>query len=1333
MTDSLSLRLKPGAAVLMALALITTTFTGVSFANPANGGSGNHSTGSFTDIGIEYDELEAFVGFNDNGTAFGNMSVTLHVYDGDNFSVTFGPVDLVVEPFTTEITHYADFNLTLFFEGNTTDGPMADNGTWYYVIVNVTDVNNTVVGNAYTSICMDNGSECNTNPPLIIEDLFNSVDIDNSGNLSLTEFLNEFDDDNEMTTMWTNLFNGVDGYGNTLLDIDEFTVLLELLNQCYSVAAGEVFVEDGTFENETDGTEYMTNDTAPSDGTYCPSNDDPQLVMYMVDTGGDNNASLTEFLLFSEEDEELMIPGNVTTFFTNIFNHEDIDGNTLLNLSELDGLFDFFESLFEGGSCFSVMAGDTFARDGTFYGNGVESDFMDGDTAPSDGFFCERLELTSEGLMYMLDINGDGQINLTEILAVYTDNNSTSYEISVIGWIFEDSDNNTDQYLDLDEFDDFNEEMENEEEYEPTDEQELELTMTTIDTDGDGQLSLTEIEAVYTDTNSTSDEIIEIGWIFETSDNNSDQYLDLDEFGDFSAEMESEEDYQPTDEQELKLAMTSIDTDGDGQLSLTEILADFTDNNSTSDEIIEIEWIFETSDNNSDQYLDLDEFSDFNAEMESEEDYQPTDEQELKLAMTSVDTDGDGQLSLTEIEAVYTDINSTSDEIIEIGWIFETSDNNSDQYLDLDEFGDFNAEMESEEDYQPTDIQLLEWIDTDGDGQLSLTEIEAVATDADSTSDEIIEIGWIFETSDNNSDQYLDLDEFGDFKAEMENEEDYQPTDEQELELTMTTIDTDGDGQLSLTEILAAYLTLFTPDEIMEVGWIFEASDNNADQYLNLDEFGAFSAEMESEEEYQPTVAQMLEWIDTDGDGSISITEILAYINTVHIPEGEDILSDVETEYIGVYFMIYDNDGNQLLDVTEFSEFLIKLESMEMEQNNEGQDNGNNETGSQDNQTTSHEDDGITIESNQVDVWFEQWDDQTMELVIVELITVDNADEIARLVMMADAEYGNNDSKLDQAEIDMLMNLYALTLNTDEMANGLTLDGQNGTAVDFWIEVDGLLEGDDVVFLRIGTVIAFPTGVYDDSTSHTFTVTPEMDEREDNSTDAEDCGETSIWIHNSDTWNVKTATGFTFDERNNAWYAVDKDCQNHDVITFELEKAENGALPAAEDEDWTWEDEEMNMFPICDWSYSVTFANGTSLSDQGVDDAPESGDYEIVLDDDAAYEIFLFCWDPEGGKMTVDIGSALGNSTNSSIGVTVGAISFKLPAGTGGNYTFDFAWTDEYHTESGTLTVVATGNGTVDLTEVDVDGEGFLPGFTVGLGVLGMLGAAMFAGRRNEA
>ena len=135
-------------------------------------------------------------------------------------------------------------------------------------------------------------------------------------------------------------------------------------------------------------------------------------------------------------------------------------------------------------------------------------------------------------------------------------------------------------------------------------------------------------------------------------------------------------------------------------------------------------------------------------------------------------------------------------------------------------------------------------------------------------------------------------------------------------------------------------------------------------------------------------------------------------------------------------------------------------------------------------------------------------------------------------------------------------------------------------------------------------------------------------------------------------------------------------------------------------------------------------------------DAPTSGDYMIMLVDDAAYQIFVSCWDPEGGMMTVDVSSELGNSSNTSIGEAMGFVSFKLPPGTGGNFTFDVSWTDGYYTEDSTLTVVAAGVGTIDLSEVEVDeveAEGLLPGFTVGLGVVSILGAAMLAGRREQA
>jgi len=112
--------------------------------------------------------------------------------------------------------------------------------------------------------------------------------------------------------------------------------------------------------------------------------------------------------------------------------------------------------------------------------------------------------------------------------------------------------------------------------------------------------------------------------------------------------------------------------------------------------------------------------------------------------------------------------------------------------------------------------------------------------------------------------------------------------------------------------------------------------------------------------------------------------------------------------------------------------------------------------------------------------------------------------------------------------------------------------------------------------------------------------------------------------------------------------------------------------------------------------------------------------------ENASYEISVSCMEPEGGNLTVDISSPLANSSNNSIGgISRGYVAFALPKGTGGNITFDVTWTDGYHLESGTLTVIATGEGTTVLSEIEADDSDGIPGFTVGLGIVAMLGAAM--------
>ena len=668
--------------------------------------------------------------------------------------------------------------------------------------------------------------------------------------------------------------------------------------------------------------------------------------------------------------------------------------------------------------------------------------------------------------------------------------------------------------------------------------------------------------------------------------------------------------------------------------------------------------------------------------------------------------------------------------------MFTSEDINGDSMLDVFELNNlYNTMNEQGEDNEYE--MMMGMMDADGDGYLNITELSVMFSEDEAEDEEfdaasmLTMITNLFNFHDEDNDNMLDIDEMVELFEHMDRLD---------------------------SEVCYA---IAAGDVVFQEGEFWKAGDDG-DTIILLDgdiapddgEFCFYTDNMDSE---------MLRFmLDTNGDNSLSSSEILARFNF------DNDMTDVQLEYFDIAFKMSDSDGNELLNDSELRTFVGILDNYKDDGNageeelfdgcvdavnrvpidfnktdcmaanyqwmgeRDDQDAEHNEA---DDQETRPDDD---IRFNEIDVWFEQWDDQTIELVIVELAVLDDQDEIDRLVKMADAEYGNNDSTLNQAEVDMLIALYAMTLNPDDMANGLTLDGQNGTAVDFWVEVDGLLDESDVVFVRIGTVIAFPTTAYDNSTTHTFTVAPDMEEGEHSesqeSVSVEDeCDRTSVWIHNSDTWNVKTATGFTHDETNDVWYELDEDCRNHGEITFELEKKENGKLPVEENEDWTWEEEEMNMFPICKWYYSVTFANGTSMEEERMGDAPKSGDYLITLVDDASYDIYVSCWDPESGKMVVDISSPLGNSSNTSIGEAMGHVSFKLPAGTGGNISFGVTWTDGYHTESGTLTVVATGDGTVDLSDIDVDSKGVLPGFTVGLGVIAMLGAAMIAGRRNQA
>ena len=1219
MNDSASLKMKPGFAFLMALALVTTTFAGVSFANPTTGTGPSNTMAS-----MDYDELELIVDFDANGTDYTSLTSEIHVWDDDNFSAWFGPEDMMEESDNTSWnTHWADISLVLFFNGSAGVSPMADEGTWYYVDAYVNDSYGYTVGQAYTQICMDNGSVCedDQNGP-DIEDIFNQIDANQDGAITASEIID---------------FENMERESNNESNL--------------------------TAEEEAD----IADDVAEFDTGY--------------DDGMGNTEDANDSMLEINEFTEMFLERN--TLITGADAYLE-DGVVRIEIHDDLDEVDYVWILIHDGEG-NELINETYAGDE----NGDFQDWTSPDCCNEDGMYYITLYFYDE------------------------DNMSIDSDSFTLGGY------DNDQMM----FDMF-------------------------DTDMSGNVSIDEyLDAMDNASDINGEDPMDnatrtmISNMFMDEDTNEDGELDLDEFLSFwntLNNMGGDDDDTRTDAEMMRMM---LDADQDGNITLSEMLVMVEENQSDASKMTTFYTnLFNNEDVDGNEMLDFGEFSVFHERLD-----------ELM---------GDDCYDVMAGDAILSD------------GTFEDQEGNETELMAGDTApsdGEFCEWGEMD-----TDVILL-MLDTNGDDQLSLAEILVDMTSGDETADELMMLGFVFEYYDDNGDELLDHNEFGLFWTHMQSGEEYIPTNAQILSM----YDTDGDGNLSLSEVLAAVSNgNESADELMMFGWIFESHDWDMSGSLDANEFFWFMDSMQSGEEYTPTPVQMMDLFDTDGDGSVSLAETIAFLNA-GAENQDETLSEIEEEYLGVLFGFMDADSNGLLNASEFPEFYYALDSEE-DQGDMGDDDGQgqgqgNETDmvcydmvnhvilqnidnsseceaagfmwteninsgdgeGQDNDSNSEEQ-GINFDS--MDVWFEQWNDQTMQLVLVELGVVDSPEEIERLSMMADGMYGNNDSVLDESEVEMLMALYAMSLNVDDISEGLTLDGQNGTAVDFWVEIDGLLEGDDVVFVRIGTVIEFPvTNTYDNSTSHAFVVT---------NTDVEDDGgagedftedeicETTVRVHNSESWDISSVvtTGdelvFTYEETNDMWFAEDDNCDASGMVTFNLVKVEDSAMPEEEEEDWTWEDEEMNLLPICDWFYTVTLANGTMMSEQGVEEA--SGEDRIItLVDDAAYDIGIYCWDPEGGNMTVNLSSPLGNSTNTSMGYAWSWMSFALPAGTGGNFSIDISWTDGYHAESGTLTVVATGDGsTGDISDVEVDSEG-IPGFTAVFGIVALLGAAMLSGRRD--
>jgi hypothetical protein len=588
------------------------------------------------------------------------------------------------------------------------------------------------------------------------------------------------------------------------------------------------------------------------------------------------------------------------------------------------------------------------------------------------------------------------------------------------------------------------------------------------------------------------------------------------------------------------------------------------------------------------------------------------------------------------------------------------------------------------------------------------------------------------------------------------------------------------DGELNLTSQEEADIQSMIA--MYDVGFYFTNGTNEVanDSMLEINEFSImFYAEFNQSpwmDGYYDAVAMMMtvDFYDLNENSTYSYTGILTSVdtgeevtmnnlfNTSTVTsisfDIDEILSSNNYLY-GIYYSyieVFDNEGNFVMsdgsefcygdysDCEEVEEMFICDNGDEIPMSWYDDGMADCEDGSDEPNGTDDEGEDMVFASQDFDIWFEQWNDTTMEFVLISTMVIDDSDSIAMYATMADMFFGNDDGEVSQNEVDSFIEMINEEESDDEDEGDMQLDGQNGTLVDSWMDIEGLVGinennvNDSRIVMIMVQVFAFEATPYDNSTLHTFTIgSIEDDSSEDDMPDDEGCDTDSIWIHNSDTWSVSSVIdsannmSFVYEEFNNAWFT--EDCPaDSGIVTFNLVKTVGGELPdATEDNDWGNID--TNRFPICAYSYSVMAEGVLVDSETGFEDAPESGNYFVELEDGLEYMIYVSCTDPEGQNMTVTITNAALNmtSTYSSNATAEAGLMFSVPAGYDGTYVFDVTWTDGYHVESSNLTIIGLGDGSNDDDTLSVDGKGFLPGFTAIFGIVSLLGAAMISSRRN--
>ncbi|MDG1533206.1 MAG: EF-hand domain-containing protein [Candidatus Thalassarchaeaceae archaeon] len=433
---------------------------------------------------------------------------------------------------------------------------------------------------------------------------------------------------------------------------------------------------------------------------------------------------------------------------------------------------------------------------------------------------------TAEEFLYMTDQNGDDQVSWSEIEDFFTAEEDWESDglRAYFQSHFDTSDENGDGYLTDDEILLFNSIFDEDED---GDDPSPEEVLQWFDMDGDDHLSWDEFWNSYSEGDESDEEISDLQEIFDASDDDGNSLLGIDElqyFIDMLIEYEDENDdgssgpgdgtgsgcgdgsgdgdpNTPCDDDDdgsgggsgdgsgdgsdddgppsPEEAMDDVDTNDDGYMSYQEF------EDSWESENPELDWdevttLFDDCDDDYNDLIDIDEMQCF---VDGIVDMLPDgDDEDPEQMFGHIDTDDDGYVSLQDLIDFSNEGGDDSDDEIdeeELANWFSWCDTDEDDLLNLDEFTTCVEDDDDDEgdgdDYSAD--EAFEWMNTDGDGQITPSEW---ADFANLTGDIIEEedfnnLVYMMDMYDYDDSDGLDIYEFTEMWDEINNDDGDDP------------------------------------------------------------------------------------------------------------------------------------------------------------------------------------------------------------------------------------------------------------------------------------------------------------------------------------------------------------------------------------------------------------------------------------------------------------------------------------------------------------------------------------------------------------------------------